>query len=68
MSDFHYEFAFDERCTFDREYLRNNKSTDAKNLRCFPRCKDEAKGGHSDRGFCGNNITGHLHIFGYEKN
>ena len=59
-------FGFDFTLTncFKGDYLRNNKSSDVKNLRCFPRCRDACKGGHSEKGFCGNAVKGVLKIVG----
>jgi hypothetical protein len=36
------------------QYVRNNKSAEQKNLRCFPSC---GEGGHCRLGFCGTPIV-----------
>ena len=41
------------------KYIRNNRGSGRKNLRCFPKCSNM---GHIDRGFCGNEI--HVVVFG----
>jgi len=38
-------------------YKRNNKVGGAKNLRCFPHCRDD---GHCERGFCGSSVLATL--------
>ena len=38
---------------FGCQYLRNNRSTGQKSLRCFPRCCDQ---GHKAQGFCGSPV------------
>jgi hypothetical protein len=54
-------FEFDASNDFQPGYLRNNKSTASKNLRCFPSCSHM---GHQERGFCGRSITGSLTVAG----
>jgi len=43
----------------DSVYRRNNKSNGVRNLLCFPKCCDTE---HSEKGWCGNEITGILRI------
>ena len=46
------ELKFDDEFC-GKTYLRNNRSTGQKSLRCFPRCCDQ---GHKKQGFCGTPI------------
>ena len=38
---------------FKTHYIRNNRGSGKKNIRCFPACSSEL---HVNRGFCGNKI------------
>ena len=42
--------------SFRSHYLRNNRGSGKKNIRCFPRCTRRGPGGHVSKGFCGNLI------------
>ena len=46
------ELQFDDNF-HGEQFLRNNRSTGQKSLRCFPRCCDQ---GHKAQGFCGSPI------------
>jgi hypothetical protein len=39
--------------SFHKHYLRNNRGSGRKNIRCFPRCCED---GHVTRGFCGSAV------------
>ena len=45
--------------TFQKQYIRNNKSNGQKNLRCFPHC---AADGHKKSGFCGGSVSIELSV------
>jgi hypothetical protein len=53
IGDSPYSIIFDAG-QIGEKYIRNNRGSGRKNLRCFPKCSNM---GHVDRGFCGNDIA-----------
>ena len=53
-----YSIVFESGQIIEK-YVRNNRGSGRKNLRCFPKCTTS---GHVKRGYCGNSIS--ITVFG----
>ena len=58
IEEFEIKIVFESGQIIEK-YVRNNRGSGRKNLRCFPKCTTS---GHVKRGYCGNSIS--IIVFG----